>query len=322
MAVNILAFGDLHYSFDPPASRKPTYRSELDAMLREIRGTAKMLKSSAIVSAGDHFHRKGRTSHAEVRSLMELYRHLGSIGVEFLSIPGNHDMIGHNVKSATETQPLGVLQQGGVVTLVSEIPVDLGEGVIVVGIPYEFNATPVTTAAYLHRFRDSFQNSKTVVVVTHAEILSPAQADPYIDAIRNVADTRVVILNGHIHEGFWEHRRKDSVFIATGSIARTSIAEKDRTPCVVSVTIKGPKIEVVDIPLRSALPIVDAFDFESAGPATNEDLDRFVELVGSEGEEDRLDVRTEVRGLGSELSVPEPGIAEAVRLLDGIYDPA
>lgn len=322
MAVSILAFGDLHYSFDPPASRKPSYRNELDAMLREIRDTAKMLKSSAIVSVGDHFHRKGRTSHAEVRSLMELYRHLGSIGVEFLSIPGNHDMIGHNVKSATETQPLGVLQQGGVVTLVSEIPVDLGEGVIVVGIPYEFNATPVTTAAYLHRFRDSFQNSKTVVVVTHAEILSPAQADPYIDAIRKVADTRVVVVNGHIHEGFWEHRRKDSVFIATGSIARTSISEKDRAPCAVSITIKGSKIEVVDIPLRSALPIEEAFDFDAVAKETSEDLDRFVELVGSEADGSRIDVREEARALGVELSVPESGISEAVRLLDGMYDPA
>lgn len=321
MAVNILAFGDLHYSFDPPASRKPSYRNELDAMLREVRDTARMLKSSAIVSAGDHFHRKGRTSHAEVRSLMELYRHLGSIGVEFLSIPGNHDMVGHNVKSATETQPLGVLQQGGVVTLVNENPVELGEGVLVVGVPYEFNASPATVAAYLHRFSE-IRAATTVVVVTHAEILSPAQADPYVDAIRKVADTRVVVVNGHIHEGFWEHRRKDSVFIATGSIARTSISEKDRAPCAVSITIKGSKIEVVDIPLRSALPIEEAFDFDAVSKETSEDLDRFVELVGSEADGSRVDVREEARALGAELSVPESGISEAVRLLDGMYDPA
>lgn len=319
-----LVFGDLHYSFEPPASRKDSYRSELDGMLDQISGIAKKLSPDAVCSVGDHFHRKGRTSHAEVVSLMSLYRKINDVA-PFFSIPGNHDMVGHNVTTATESQPLGVLSGSGVVRLVHDnsFHVKFSGGsktdIIVCGVPYTPDPSPAKIAAHV-RSSLSGQTAKAVVVLLHHDIMGKDQGRLCGKAIREAVGVPVAIFNGHIHEVGWDiNVGKDSVFVATGSIARTSIAEKDNRPSAVFVAFPSngfPKVTYIPL---VCLPVTEAFDAPDSSTGGNDDLDKFVELVGGDGEEPSTDVRQEVRLLGRELQVPDAGIEEAARLLEESY---
>jgi len=319
-SVSLLAFGDLHYSFEPPASRKPSYRKELDDMLDEIRGLVKRLGIGVVLSAGDHFHRKGRTSHAEVRALLAKYWALSGAAGLFFSIAGNHDMIGHNAESASETQPLGVLAESNVVSLLGGDPEIVDGPVAIYGIPYQHNLTPHAAACLLTKNH----RARFAAVVMHADVLTDAVARAYVSAIESALGIPVAVLNGHIHEPMRVIECGSSVYVGLGSIARTSIAERGVTPSVAVVSFSAKAgIRVKDIPLASALPVADAFEIDAAsGEPVNADLDKFVELVGGDNDAAVMDVRAEARELGASLSIPEPGIEEAIRLLDGKYDSA
>lgn len=318
-SVSILAFGDLHYATEPPESRTPTYRNELDAMLDEVADLSKRFAVNAVVQAGDHFHRKGKTSHGDVMSLIGKYQAISRVA-PLLSIAGNHDMVGHNHASVYESQPLGVVLKSRACALVdADIAMvrstDLRVGVF--GINYTPNPTPSSIAATVAKIIDS-RTMDAAVVVLHHDILGIDQHRVYLSAIRKATGVPTLVLNGHIHEPTESIAVGDSASVILGSIARTSIAERKNQPSAILATFtqgKSPKITV--LPFAGALSIADAFD-ETAinAPPTSTDLDTFVELVGSEGDDTRMDARVELRGLAKELQVPDNHLAEAMRLIE------
>lgn len=319
---SVLVFGDLHYSHEPPASRRDSYQAEIDLMLGEILSIAKKIGSDAVLSVGDHFHRKGRTSHAEVRSLLFRYRLLNDL-CGLYAIPGNHDMVGHNLATAKESQPLGVLERAGVLHLLSDAPAKISKAVAAVGVPYFPNPTPASVADYAASQLATISRPEACVVLMHHDVMGRASAEAYARAVRKATGCPTALCNGHIHEQAWSMPvGEDTVYVATGSLARTSVAEREVRPCVASITFRDrARPRVTEIPLASALPVSEAFDPESlaARPEENGDLDKFVELIGGESSEEKIDVRSEARLLGAELSIPAPGVDEAISILDGSY---
>jgi len=318
-SVSILAFGDLHYATEPPESRTPTYRNELDAMLDEVAEFSKRFAVNAIVQAGDHFHRKGRTSHADVMALIGKYQAIQRVA-PLLSIAGNHDMVGHNHASVYESQPLGVVIKSKAVSLVdADIAIvrsaDLRVGVF--GLNYTPGPSPASIAATVAKIVDA-RAMDAAVVVLHHDIIGRLNMQGYLLAIRKVTGVPTLVLNGHIHEPTEIVTSGDSTIINLGSIARTSIAEKNNQPSAVLATFtKGKAPKVTIIPFSGALPIAEAFDQTAINaPPASTDLDTFVELVGGEGDDTRMDARTELRGLARELQVPDDHLNEAVRLIE------
>lgn len=319
---SVLVFGDLHYSHEPPASRRDSYRAEIDSMLGEVLSIAKKLGTDAVLSVGDHFHRKGRTSHAEVRALLDLYRKINEL-CGLYAIPGNHDMVGHNLATAKDSQPLGVLERARVLHLLSDAPAKISKAVAAVGVPYFPNPTPASVADYAASQLATISRPEACVVLMHHDVIGRDSARTYTAAVRKATGCPTALCNGHIHEQAWhEPVGDDSVYVATGSLARTSVSERAVRPSVISVVFRdSERPRVRDIPLSSALPVEEAFDRESlaAKPEENGDLDKFVELVGGDAVEERIDVRTEARLLGQELAIPAPGIEEAISILNGSY---
>lgn len=317
-SVSVLAFGDLHYSSEPPSSRTPTYQAELDAMLDEVLALARRYSVSAVIQAGDHFHRKGRTSHADVSRLMSKYRPIAE-SFPFLSVAGNHDMIGHNRLSVHESQPLGVVAKSRFVKLIGDEVFRMGSGRMVVnavGLDYSPNPSPTDIARSINKRVPGV--CEGVVVVLHHDIIGPQDRKAYLFEIARVVDVPVLVLNGHIHEPCDAITVGHGTIVNLGSIARTSIAERNNHPSAVLATFsKGKAPRVTVIPLSSALAIEDAFDMTVVNtPTANTDLDTFVELVGGDGEDARFDVRKELHGLASELQIPDDHLAEAVRLVE------
>lgn len=318
-SVSILAFGDLHYATEPPEARTPTYRNELDAMLDEVVEQSRRFAVNAVVQAGDHFHRKGRTSHGDVMSLIGKYQAISRVA-PLLSVAGNHDMIGHNHASVYESQPLGVVLKSKAAALVdSDIAVvrsaDLT--VAVFGINYTPSPSPQSIAAIVAKIIDG-RAMDAACVVLHHDILGMDQHRVYLAAIRKATGVPTLVLNGHIHEPTEIVTAGDSASINLGSIARTSIAERNNQPSSVLATFakgKAPRLTV--LPFASAHSIADAFDQTAINaPTTSIDLDTFVELVGSEGDDTRMDARAELRGIAKELQIPDDHLNEAVRLIE------
>lgn len=318
-SVSILAFGDLHYATEPPEARTPTYRNELDAMLDEVVEFSKRFAVNAIVQAGDHFHRKGRTSHADVMALIGKYQAIQRVA-PLLSIAGNHDMVGHNHASVYESQPLGVVLKSGACSLVDgDIAYvrasDLRVGVF--GINYTPSPTPASIAATIAKITDA-RTMDAACVVLHHDIIGADRRRMYLAAIRKVTGVPTLVLNGHIHEPTDSIASGDSAIINLGSIARTSIAERNNQPSAILATFaKDKPVRVTIMPFSGGLTIADAFDQTAINaPPTSTDLDTFVELVGSEGADTRLDARAELRGLAKELQIPDDHLNEAVRLIE------
>jgi len=105
MIISLLA--DTHFQDERPISRKDDY---YQAQLQKFDWCLK--QAPIMLHAGDFFH-KPKCSYKILCDLIYLIREAGT---EVIVIPGQHDLIGHNLSSIWWT-PLGLLAEAGVVRL-------------------------------------------------------------------------------------------------------------------------------------------------------------------------------------------------------------
>ncbi len=136
--------------------------------------------------------------------------------------------------------------------------------------------------------------------------------------ISQVETTAQVIISGHEHIGFGIKRRDDGVlFINPGALCRLSAhhAEIERSVQVALLTVDGSKFEAELIPLKSAAPgheVLSRAHLE-AEAERNDQLEKFLGLLASEGEAKFLEVREIVEDIAARENLPEAVKAEALR---------
>lgn len=328
--VKILVFGDMHIATSPPAARKPNYLDELGDCLWQVYLAAKANKVDAVACPGDWFHRKQGTTHADVRWAIEALRKLSNSFGPVLTVFGNHDMLGNQAADAGTSQPVGVLVSAGVIRDVATAPWAIardGKTYRVCGAPFSKDIMAVAAAlesACSVPIKDNATNHAATVALTHVEAIDSATRHALATGASNgsLLPGSLTIVNGHIHErGLWKVRHRfngatgEALFLNTGSVSRTSIAEADFQPAMTLLTLAGASVATSKIPFK-VMPRAEAFiePGESVGPVAEARFTDFLRALRTQAGP-AADLGTTIRTVGARMGLGEKVIEEALRLV-------
>lgn len=240
--------GDLHLAATPPGRRAEGYLGELWAMLREIGQIASDGACDAVIFVGDIFHHKApnRTPYGLVKTLCQILDDYPPVYI----VPGNHDLANGTLESLSR-QPLSVLAHQPNVAIVT------GDAVIeVAGVRFGFvpGTGPVCDAEESEHWRYA-QDCDVLVAHAPVDFTSRPWKTIHPDELSLLCS---VLVYGHQHDQARVCKQSTETLkvVATGALARGSITEADRLPCVLVMDdSEGPGNFHVDIvKLESALP--------------------------------------------------------------------
>lgn len=290
--MKFLYVGDLHQDELIPIHRMDDFNETRKEKISEILKIAKDNNVNAILHGGDFFNRP-KMSNEFVTSIIETWNEqLISIDIQeltfqfkagiisekeylqainqykqntipFISIIGNHDLIGDNIESYPKTS-LNVLETSGFLHIVDkENPIIFKENDLSVAI----------TGFHYDRELDKSQDKLGYIVdkkvevdgkpcdyqihLTHGMLTPISYGKKFAHTtISEIQDKTIadLTINGHDHIGFDTIYYKDKIFANPGSPFRLTADKKeiDRMPKVLLISISKKGIEVEDIYLQCA----------------------------------------------------------------------
>lgn len=200
----------------------------------------------ALLHAGDVFD-SHRVAPSLVIRMIEALR-----GLPMVTVPGQHDMLGHNIESCHQASSLGLLEKAGVALILDGGAHTDIEGVRIYG--YGFGET--ATEAFLRGASRVSDRVDFAVALVHAEV-DCRRVEKVV--VRDVD----LVSYGDQHEG-WPTVYRDPRGVAhvnTGCLLRKTSAERDFVPRfgILSVDTDTGEFDVKFVKLRVAPP-EDVFD--------------------------------------------------------------
>jgi DNA repair protein SbcD/Mre11 len=275
----ILFATDLHAKLLKPSTRlDPSFVDTISAKMNFILGLAKTVNMT--IFGGDICDNPDPSNSVIIR-LMKL---LSESDCDVFSVIGNHDIFGYQQHSVGNSA-MGILMEAGCLHRLDTV---YNNGITIRGMhafdKLDFSANP---------------NARYNIVVAHKMITNASL--PGAIPISELAKVNKVdlVLSGDMHSPHCiEHEGK--TYINPGSITRMSIADRDRKPQVVIITIDDDykmSYEFVDIP---CVPGAEIFDI-SAYEANKEKESRAQDFVKSYAS-NVMSVKTEAYRIGAGLS--------------------
>lgn len=234
--MRFMCIGDPHFRCTNPEMRIDNYKEDIFNCLYESFEVAEKNKCSKVIILGDMFDNAEPVGiiRNEVIDLFQKKKDGSAWDLEFYTLVGNHDIIGHNLSTLKRTA-LGTIARCGVQIVDRICEEDI--------------------CIYFGHYSDGIEKQDhswcdADVYVMHANIL-PTEfvSDDYIliDNFKVSPQTRVVI-SGHYHPGYDTYSRQDGVvFCNPGAIARKSAIksniERDLQVLMVDITKDNCKIK-------------------------------------------------------------------------------
>ena len=260
----LLVANDVHFDEIGPECRDSHYLRDISAKLLELSRLAASAK--AVVCTGDLLHRRvGRNvSHFTVRILIAL---LKRFPCPFLFIPGNHDIMGQQIKTVIR-QPVGVVQEAGVLTRLDEHPFFIPEWDLqLIGIPYTERFERGDLKIQLKK------QTKHLVLAMHASLTRES-------SLRSNITGPDIVLYGHPHirEGCTE---QDGIcYVGYGSLARITTRPYDQRMVEVAILErKGEKIQIRSRELENQRPWTEIYTKEKTRQMVEVDVEGFANLI-------------------------------------------
>lgn len=253
--MRFMCIGDPHFRCTNPEMRIDNYKQDIFDCLYESFEVAEKNKCDKVIILGDMFDNAEPVGiiRNEVIDLFQKKKDGSPWKLEFYTLIGNHDIIGHNIGTLKRTA-LGTVQRCGVqiVDRICEDDICIYFGHYTDGIEKQDHSWNVAD-----------------VYIMHANIL-PTEfvADDHvlIDKFKTHKDTRLVI-SGHYHPGYDTYHREDGVvFCNPGAIARKSAIKSniERELQVIMVDITRDDCKIKYYKLKSAQPGDKIFNMEAA----------------------------------------------------------
>lgn len=289
--MKFLYVGDLHHDELEPVSRIDDFNETRKEKISEILSIARNNNVKAILHGGDFFNRP-KMSNEFVTSVMEMWNeklipidiqeltfqfqagtlseqeymnalHQYKVGnIPFISIIGNHDLIGENMDSYPKTS-LNVLETSGFLHIATkENPIifqDNGISVAITGYSYDRELDKSTEKeGYL--VKKAKINGKPVdyqIHMTHSILTDHSYGQKFAHTVlveiasKTEAD---LTINGHEHFGFPLTEMEGKLFVNPGSPFRLTADAKDiaRMPKVLIINIDENGIKVEEVYLKCA----------------------------------------------------------------------
>lgn len=256
--MKFVCLNDVHLSHRGPQSRTDDWQEAIFAKLEQVSRVAVKVQAKAVCIAGDLFHHKSRIAYGTVLRLMMWAFALRKLGIDVLTIPGNHDEV-HNRLDSVDSQPIGLLFASGAFTDVSYKRVVYDGDVAVLGVPFP-------DAMSIENFQRAVEaRGPGVRSLLMAHCFATPQGGTYFgEKIHAYADFKDMPFDvfhfGHDHSDHGVAQMGNQQFINIGAISRGSLALDDlkREPKIALVEF-GDTITIKQIKLKVA-PIGDVFD--------------------------------------------------------------
>ena len=244
--MKLLFVGDLHLRGQNPRNRRGSYYDDCFAKLSEIKDLS-VLYNAPVVHTGDLFD-SPMVSYSVFGALAD---YLSGFSPVWFAVPGNHDLIAHNLDKVSRT-PFGALTKLGYV-----------QADKVIGTSYEIRGVGFdpTLDRDLHEYKVTFLTDKCRVLVVHGMLLPQRPVFDKYSYVEDVAEVTQadVVLSGHYHSAFITEA-KGKKFINPGAVMRINASEEEikRMPHVVLFDTDNGKTEI--LPLKVAKPGDEVLD--------------------------------------------------------------
>lgn len=223
--MKLLLTGDWQVRDDVPLCRTDDYFAAMQRKMEWIVDRALCEGVQAVLHSGDVFDR-GRPMQAQLLEIlvMRTLRPLVNAGIEFLVVPGNHDLPYHQLNEVYRSS-FGVVADTGTMWDVTGVPAMLGDGVVVFG------------AAWTQDLPTKFPepNARFRIGLWHVGVNMPGEEDLSTTEMFEDFEEYDLIVTGHNHQYIAE--RHDSGqhirhIINPGSMMRENIDQIDFRPSV------------------------------------------------------------------------------------------
>jgi DNA repair exonuclease SbcCD nuclease subunit len=306
--------------------RVDEYRNTVLDKLETVGTLCQKMKIDVALQDGDWFHikRPNAVSHSLVRDVIRIG---GGFPCPIWTIKGNHDVA---PDGSIDRQPLGVLQQSGVITILEEAV--QGKDFWLIPRPYNAAAEGVHDGEVQpehysltdNERKDIQEQPAPVIGLSHGSIVGPGDTRPYphvqVDTIPGIEEYDLFI-SGHLHENLGVVPVGDKTLFANpGSIARTSrnlpSYTRDVGVLIVDINDKG-RMTIEEVPLPGVKPALEVFGARLEDKPVLENDAKIAEFVAALGQ----DIRAEKLSWEEMLAnlpenVPAAVLAEVQRLLE------
>lgn len=255
--MKILLMTDTHVSFKNPASRTDVFSNTILNKFGEVGEIIKNKGIDLVLHGGDFFH----SPTISLRFAGTIANILRTWGVPIYVVPGNHDLVGYNIKTLDQTM-LGLYANTGVIKLLTRSnPIMFninGKTLNIEGQEYYKDIDTGDEKDY-----KCFNNGDLNILVAHSMLLEK----PFIEGIahsviKDIKTNADIIYTGHYHPGYKTVTVDGTTFINNGSLLRVESNRKE-IPSVVILDINDETFEysVEEIYLNSAKVKEEVFDF-------------------------------------------------------------
>ncbi len=311
---------DIHWKLANPIGRIDIYYEAIGTKLSEIFTMAESIGADGILIAGDLVDTPG-IGYDALRSFGKL---LIQSPCPIYTIAGQHDEWSHNPESLRRT-PYGILDSFGLIRSVADDPILSCAGsipVIISGRNYDYEAD--VEEDYYEPNYDNFPitNEKPVIIhLAHGTVLAETPIYERFTLVSQVKTSADVLCVGDYHAGIGVKKVDNTFVINPGALARLKATEEEMTRRVqVSVIEVGEdrSIDIRLVPLESAMPGEKILSREhlEAEVAKEERMEKFLELLASEGESKFMEVRDIVEDIAARKNIPDPIKAETLKRID------
>ncbi len=312
--MKFLFLTDDHKRGTTPENRKDNFPESLAEKLREVVRISLEQEVDYVLHAGDFFDVPA-PAISVCADFLEIYQ---QFSVPVYTIPGNHDLFGHNSETLPRTM-LGFAARLGIVKLLDREPLYLEKGglrVQVTGQGYHFEMDRRDPKLdYVVEKRDC----DYAIHMVHGMLLQkPLFPGALYTLIEHIWDTEAdFTLVGHNHLGFPDTEKDGRLFLNPGALVRLSNQKQEmKRPVQVMVMDLGASPPVVQkIRLKSALPGEEVLDRSRLDEAAfrEERLAGYLQEVKAAGSYQRTDVRVLIEEIAAIEDLPPGVIQEALQ---------
>jgi exonuclease SbcD len=312
--MRLLYFTDDHKRGTSPEKRKDNFPLTLRHKLDEVVNIAREQEVDYVLHGGDFFDVPS-PALSICADFLEVYQRFD---VPVFTIPGNHDLFGHNIETLQRTM-LGFAARLGIVHLVGREPIYLekkGVRVQLTGQGYHFEMDRRDRKLdYVVEKKDC----DYAVHMVHGMLLQRSLfPGAYYTLIEQIWDTEAdFTLAGHNHLGFPDTEKDGKYFLNPGALVRLSNHQQEmkRPVQVVVIDLSGSRPVYEKIRLKSAAPGEDVLDRSRLEEAAfrEQKLASYMAEVKAAGNYQRTDIRVLLEEIARAEKLPAVVIEEALR---------
>lgn len=261
-------YTDVHLSAQTPRHRVDDYPMSLTAKMQEVYDVAREKGCEFLVCGGDLFNSHRIYSYELLSGVMDI---ICDSGLDTYLTIGQHDILGYNPQTYKSSTLAFVVSRCNSLKVLWE-PAKIGGVKLFASHVWE-----EPREASQHELEDG----KVNILVAHHLLTNKKTMFDTINtgdfARWMLADGAEydIVLSGDLHDGYEVHEADGIWFVNTGSVARQSLSDIERSP----------KFAIIDVE-PGKIPIIDEREFSSALPANAVFRESAAEIIRNSNEFD------------------------------------